>query len=198
MAKFKNKISNLINSQVPEFVLSEHPKFLEFLKVYYTFMESAELNITGIQTTDGIALEAESQVLQNILLDGTRIESDRTPADEGDKLILESSSFGKFTRGEIIQGQTSKAQSTILAEDIDSSKLYISSQNKFIMGETVLGLTSNASAIVNNYRPNPVTNIQELLDFRDPDKVISNFLKQFRNELFATCLLYTSPSPRDS
>lgn len=186
MAQFKNKISNLINSQVPEFVLSEHPKFLEFLKVYYTFMESAELNITGIQTTDGIALEAESQVIKNILLDGTRIESDRTPADEGDKLILESSSFGKFTRGEIIQGQTSKAQSTILSEDIDNSKLYISAENKFIMGETILGLTSNASAIVNNYRPNPVTNIQELLDFRDPDKVISNFLKQFRTELFAT------------
>ena len=31
MAKFTKKITNLINQQVPEFVLSDHPKFLEFL-----------------------------------------------------------------------------------------------------------------------------------------------------------------------
>ena len=33
MAKFTKKITNLINQQVPEFVLSDHPKFLEFCKI---------------------------------------------------------------------------------------------------------------------------------------------------------------------
>jgi len=38
MATFKDKISKLINSQAPEFVVEQHPKFLEFVKTYYTFM----------------------------------------------------------------------------------------------------------------------------------------------------------------
>ena len=37
MFKFTDKISNLIDSQAPEFVVSDHPKFLEFVKSYFTF-----------------------------------------------------------------------------------------------------------------------------------------------------------------
>ena len=39
----KKKISKLIKRQVPEFVLSEHPKFAEFLTSYFLFLESAEI-----------------------------------------------------------------------------------------------------------------------------------------------------------
>ena len=39
------------------------------------------------------------------------------------------------------------------------------------MNEIVTGNSSGAQAVINNYKPNPVTNIQELLNFRDPDKV---------------------------
>ena len=186
MATFKEKISNLIGSQVPDFVIEDHPKFLQFLKTYYTFMEAAELSVTSVQTTEGIQLETETNQENSLLLDGTRIDSDRTIIDGNDKILLESSFYGKFTRGEIIQGQTSKATSTVLTEDLDNNRLFIVSQDKFIQGEIVLGLSSNASAVVNNYRPNPVNNIQELLNFRDPDKVISNFLRNFRNEFLAT------------
>jgi hypothetical protein len=186
MATFKDKLSSLIGSQVPDFVLDDHPKFLQFLKTYYTFMEAAELSVTSVQTTDGIQLETETRNLNNLILDGSRIDSDITPLDEGDKILLESSFFGKFTRGEIIQGQTSKATSTVFTEDLHNNRLFIVAQDKFIIGETILGLSSNASAVINNYRPNPVNNIQELLNFRDPDKVISNFLIQFRNEFLTT------------
>jgi len=182
MATFKDKISQLINSQAPEFVVEQHPKFLEFVKTYYTFMESAELDVTSVQTTDGIQLETETAQNNELILDGSRIDSDRTQLDAGDKILLESSAFGKFTRGETITGQTSGATTTVLSEDLDNGRLFISAQDKFVIGETVLGASSNASAVVNNYRPNPVTNIQELLNFRDPDKVISNFLTKFRNE----------------
>jgi len=186
MAKFTDKISNLINSQAPDFVLEQHPKFLEFIKTYYTFMESAELVVTSVQTTDGIQLETETAQSNTLLLDGSRIDSDRTQLDAGDKIILESSAFGKFTRGETITGQTSNATATVLGEDLTNNRLFISAQDKFIEGETILGASSNASAIINNYKPNPVTNIQELLNFRDPDKVISNFLTKFRNEFLNT------------
>src|SRR5210317_1230726 len=186
MAKFTDKISNLINQQVPEFVLEQHPKFLEFIKTYYTFMESAELGVTSVQTTDGIQLETETAQANELILDGSRIDTDRTQLDAGDKILLESSAFGKFTRGETITGSTSNATATILAEDLDNNKLYISAQDKFIDGETILGASSNASAIINNYKPNPAQNIQDLLNFRDPDKVISNFLTKFRNEFLNT------------
>ena len=186
MAKFTDKISNLINQQVPEFVLEQHPKFLEFIKTYYTFMESAELGVTSVQTTDGILLETETAQNNELILDGSRLDTDRTQLDAGDKVLLESSTFGKFTRGETITGQTSNATATVLAEDLDNNRLFISAQDKFIDGETILGASSNASAIINNYKPNPVQNIQDLLNFRDHDKVISNFLTKFRNEFLNT------------
>jgi hypothetical protein len=186
MAKFTDKISNLLDKQVPEFVLEDHPKFLEFLKSYYTFMESAEISVTSVQTTEGILLETETNQENSLILDGSRIDTDITQLDSGDKVILESSAFGKFTRGETVTGQTSGATATVLVEDLDNGRLYISSQNKFIIDETILGASSNASAVINNYRPNPVETIQQLLAFKDPDKVISNFLTKFRNEFLNT------------
>ena len=182
MATFKDKISSLINQQATEFVLEQHPKFLEFLKTYYTFMESAELHVTSVQTTDGILLETETAQSNELILDGSRLDTDRTQLDAGDKILLESSSFGKFTRGETVTGTTSKATATVLAEDLTNGKLFISAQNKFKDGEIITGNSSEASAIINDYKPNPVNNIQELLNFRDPDKTISNFLTKFRNE----------------
>ena len=186
MSKFNNKITNLINSQVPQFVLQDHPNFVEFLKVYYKFMESAELSVTAIESTDGIILEADTNIEDRLILNASKIGSSITPIDEGDKVLLESSSYGKFTNGEIIIGQSSNATSTILTEDLDNSRLFISAQDKFIIDETIVGQTSGAIGTVNNYKPNPVETIQDLLNFRDPDKVISNFLNHFKNEFLNT------------
>ena len=187
MAKFTDKISNLINTQIPEFVLQDHPKFVEFLKSYYTFMESAEISVTSVQSTDGLQLESEINTdTSTLLLDASRLDTDRTQLDSGDKVILESSTYGKFTRGETITGQTSKATSVILKEELENGKLYISAQNKFIEGEILVGSSSNAQAVLGDYKANPVNSIQELLNFRDPDKVVSNFLTKFRNEFLNT------------
>ena len=187
MAKFTDKISNLINSQVPDFVLEDHPKFVEFLKSYYTFMESAEISVTSVEATDGIRLESElTSDTSTLILDASRLDSDRTQLDNGDKVLLEDTTYGKFTRGETVTGQTSNATATVLKEDLDNNKLYISAQDKFIEGEAIVGATSNARALLNDYKPNPVQNIQQLLNFRDPDKVISNFLTKFRNEFLNT------------
>ena len=186
MAKFTDLISNLINSQAPDFVLEQHPKFLEFVKQYYTFMEAAELSVTSVQTTDGILLETETTQENELLLDASKLTSQKTQEDAGDKVLLETSSYGKFQRGETITGATSNATATVLTEDLSNGKLYISSQNKFKDGEVITGNTSEASATINGYKPNPVQTIQQLLEFRDPDKVISNFLTKFRNEFLNT------------
>ena len=186
MAKFTRKISNLIKQQVPEFVLADHPKFLEFVETYYRFMESAEITIENVQATDGIAVETETAQENNIVLDGSKIDTDRTQLDAGDKILLEDSNFGKFTRGETVTGQTSNATAIVLSEDLPNNRLFISAQDKFIQDEIILGSTSTAKATISNYKPNPVNNIQDLLNFRDPDKAISNFLTKFRNEFLNT------------
>ena len=49
MAKFDDKISHLISQQAPDFVLDDHPYFLEFVKAYYTFMESADQLVEAVQ-----------------------------------------------------------------------------------------------------------------------------------------------------
>ncbi len=186
MAKFDNKISNLIPTQLPDFVVDDHPKFVEFLKTYYQFMEAGELQVTSIETTDGINLENQTGVESNLVLDGGSLGAEKTQLDLNDKILLEDSIYGKFTYKETITGQTSKATATVLAEDLDNGRLFITSQDKFIIGEVILGETSNAQAVVNKYRPNPVQSIQQLTNFRDPDKVISDFLNNFRDEFFKT------------
>ena len=189
MAKFNDKISTILSSQLPEFVVSEHPKFAEFLKVYYQLLESAELSVTSVKSTEGILLETETAQANNLVLNASAIGTARTPLDIGDKIIFETYSgteYGKFTRGEIITGQTSNAIATVLTEDLDRGRLFISGQNKFIKGELVVGGISNAYATIDNYKPNPVNNIVDLVNFRDPDNVIDNFLTKFRDEFLAT------------
>ena len=56
----KKKISSLVGQQVPEYVLSDHPKFVEFIESYFLFMESAELNLESITSIDNILLETET------------------------------------------------------------------------------------------------------------------------------------------
>ena len=186
MAKFTKKITNLINQQVPEFVLADHPKFLEFVKSYYKFMESAEITLANIELTDGIQLETETAQTNSLVLDASKLDSDRTQLDEGDKILLEDSTYGKFQRGETVTGQTSNATAIVLSEDLVNNRLFISAQDKFIQDEVIIGSISTARATASNYKPNPVNNIQDLLNFRDPDKAISNFLTKFRNEFLNT------------
>ena len=186
MAKFNDKISTILNSQLPEFVVADHPKFAEFLKVYYQLLESAELSIDTIEGTDGILLQSETGQSNNLVLNSSRKDTARTLLDAGDKLLLEESTYGKFTRNETVTGQTSKATAIVLVEDITNNRLIITSQDKFVSGEVIVGASSGAQANITNYKPNPVNNIVDLVNFRDPDNVISYFLTNMRDEFLAT------------
>ena len=181
MADFKDKISNLINSQVPDFVLEDHPLFLDFVKAYYQLMESAEIQLTNIGDPDVIKLEGSAG--GSIQLDGTNVKDD----DDGDNILLEDTSYGDFINGETITGATSGATATVLIEDVDGgARLFVSHQNKFIEGELITGSSSSAQATIGKYRANPVQNIQQLLDYADVDKTISGFLSKFRNSFLTS------------
>ena len=181
MADFKDKISNLIESQVPDFVLEDHPLFLDFVKAYYQLMESAEITLTNIGDPDVIKLEGSAG--GSIQLDGTNVKDD----DDGDNILLEDTSYGDFINGETITGATSGATATVLIEDVDGgARLFVSHQNKFIEGELITGSSSSAQATIGKYRANPVQNIQQLLDYADVDKTISGFLSKFRNSFLTS------------
>ena len=45
-SKFTNKISPLIEGQVPDFVQADHPVFVDFLKDYFSFLEAGRLTLT--------------------------------------------------------------------------------------------------------------------------------------------------------
>ena len=186
MAKFNEKISTILNSQLPEFVVADHPKFAEFLKVYYQLLESAELSIDTIEGTDGILLQSETGQVNNLVLNSSRKDTARTLLDAGDKILLEESTYGKFVRNETVTGQTSKATAVVLVEDIANNRLIISAQDKFATNEIIVGSISGAQANITNYKPNPVNNIVDLVNFRDPDKAISHFLSKMRDEFLAT------------
>ena len=180
----KKKISTLVAQQVPEFVLTDHPKFTEFLSSYFLFMESAELNLDTITDIDQILLETETSAVNYVLLDQTN----KNGLDAGSKVVDEENTFGgSFQKGETITGTTSGATSTVLADDIlGNSRLFVSANNAWITGETVTGSTSGATAKVAKYRANPVENLQQLLNYSDPDHTINDFLSQMKEEFLNT------------
>ena len=110
-SEFNTKISPLIDGQVPDYIQSDHPIFVEFLKQYYKFLESAQITIDG--TIDQILLETLSD--NYLVLDATDISG----SNGADRIVFESGSgtTGKFDIGETITGVTSKATATILVDD---------------------------------------------------------------------------------
>ena len=166
-----NKVSPLIEGQVPDFVQADHPKFVQFLNSYYQFLEAAEMKISaGI---DNLVLEFETP---------TYILN-----QDGDKVVLETGSgtTGMFVVGETVKGDTSGATAKVLVQDIQqdwegNSRLFITSNQSFITGENISGLTSGANATVKSYRGNPIQNIQQFLDYADVDNTIYDFLDEFQ------------------
>ena len=194
-SKLLNKVSPLLDGQVPDFIREDHPVFVSFLKDYFQFLEAGRLTVeetdTYFRTVNYI--RQETNTLEFILLeDGERILTERGAG------VLDASA-GQFTNGETITGGTSNATATVLVEDSRNNHIYISSQQKFITGETITGGTSSAEAKITEYRANPIQNIQQLLDYADVDNTIYDFLDQMR-ESFMTAIpstLATNTSKRN-
>ena len=162
-----NKLSPLIEGQVPDFIQADHAVFVRFLKHYYQYLESGELRLTV--SIDNMLLEVQTESF--LLL------------EDGSKLVLESSE-GKFSPNETITGATSNATATVLVDDLGNStkpRLFISGQQQFQTGETITGGTSSATGTVVRYRANPVQNLQQLLEYANTDNTIYDFLDQLRD-----------------
>ena len=194
-SKLLNKLSPLIEGQVPEFVQADHPVFVDFLKDYFQFLEAGRLELQELSGYDSIVnyIRQETNTTAYVLLE----DGERVITESG--LGTDSASISKFVNGEIVTGQTSKATATILVEDSRNSVLYISSQQKFENDEQITGGTSGAKAIVKRYRANPVQNIQQLLEYADVDHTIFDFLDQMRDSFMTSIpsTLATNTSKRN-
>ena len=194
-SKLLNKLSPLIEGQVPEFVQADHPVFVDFLKDYFQFLEAGRLELQELSEYDSIVnyIRQETNTTAYVLLE----DGERVITESG--LGTDSASISKFVNGEIVTGQTSKATATILVEDSRNSVLYISSQQKFENDEQITGGTSGAKAIVKRYRANPVQNIQQLLEYADVDHTIFDFLDQMRDSFMTSIpsTLATNTSKRN-
>ena len=160
-SSLKTKISPLIEGQLPDFVRDDHPLFTKFIEYYYQYLEAAEL-IVDAQVDNVIQ---ETVDVQYIL-------------DEDSNQIVYEDSDGKFTVGETITGSKSKATATILIDDQRNNRLFITSAQQFVTDEVIVGATSGSEGKITRYRGNPVQNIQQLLDYADTDRTISDFLDQ--------------------
>ena len=166
-SKLVTKVSSLIEGQVPDFVQSDHPQFVKFLKDYYQFLEAGRLTLEI--TVNYIAQETTTS---NYIIDETTGERIVTEIGEG--------TTGQFVEGETITGGTSNATATVLVDDSRNSYLYVTSQQRFETGETITGGTSGSTAKITEYRANPVQNIQQLLEYANVDNTIFDFLDEFR------------------
>ena len=186
MSTLENKVSLQVEQQLPEFVRSENPNFIAFMKAYYEFLESAELVLTTLGSVDSILLEAQpvsGATTNYVILEDTN----RYRPGQQDTILQEDTTIGAFVDGETITGSTSKATAVIRVEDInDNSRLFISSQNKFVIAETVTGSTSNATGVISNYTANPVQNIQQLMQYADVDETIDQFFDEFKESFLRT------------
>ncbi len=169
--KLTTKVSSLISGQAPDFVQTDHSLFLKFLKDYYKFLEAGRLTITA--TVDYVKQET---VTTNYIL---QEDEERTVTESG------TGSDGQFVSGETITGATSNATATVLVEDSRNKFLYTTSQQLFITGETITGSTSGSTATVDEYRANPVQNIQQLLEYGNTDTTIYDFLEKLRLSFMA-------------
>ena len=77
------KISSFIEDKFPEFIKSDHPVFVEFLRLYYQFMEAAKVTLRDVQPYDTVLLE-------NLLTDNFVL------LEDGTKIVGEDSTYGAF------------------------------------------------------------------------------------------------------
>ena len=104
--KLVNKVSHQIETQLPDFVRSDHQLFASFVEDYFQFLESAKVTLDF--TTDYVILEPETK--------GYLLSENGILGAAVDRIVLESST--EYTPGEIVKGSRSGAEAKVIVEDV--------------------------------------------------------------------------------
>jgi len=171
--KLVEKISNVVENQLPEFVRDEGTNFIEFLKFYYRWMESHELTISNV-----IQDEYHS-ILEN--------EQGAFVLETGSDLLLEGIRTNKsaFEKDEIITGVSSGATGVVDRNtNTASSKIYVTEVTKtdFEEDEIIKGTNNRTLGSVISFQKNPLFGSRSLLKSRDINSTTSSMLEHFTKE----------------
>ena len=144
--KEKKDVSVLIETQVPEFITDQHPKFKKFIEKYYEFMESHQLYVGSSFTFHEPKLQAEDQSGEDYLSyeDGDRLqlESERNTAANANLM---------FNVGETLTGNTSGATAVVTGTK-GNTIAFVKSTNEavFEYNEKITGSDSRAYGTLSN------------------------------------------------
>ena len=149
--KDKKDVSVLIESLVPEFVTSEHPKFKYFIEKYYEFMESQQVYFTGF------TFDEDKLVFDNTALEDTADVGDKILYEDGFKIQLESDRDTAananlcFSIGETLTGNTSAATAVVTGTK-GNTLAFIKPTNEatFKIDEKITGSSTGAYAVLAN------------------------------------------------
>ena len=147
-----NSIVPYIEGQFPEFIRDEGEQFVNFLKAYYEWLESAEILISDSQQ-DEYRFTLEDDDTNLSLEDGNRLTLEST------RETTNTSSLSSFEQGEKITGQTSGAVGLVDRNMTTSNtKIFVTGleRTKFISGETILGSNNRTTAKVETFYKNPL------------------------------------------
>ncbi len=158
VVKDKKDVSVLLETQLPEFINDQHPKFKKFIEKYYEFMESHQLyfsssftfdefKLTFNNTGDNLASTPvfDQDVGGNVLREdggGLQLESDRDTASNANLM---------FTIGETLTGNSSGA-TAVVSGTKGNTIAFVKSSSKvgFSYGEKLTGSDSRAYGTLAN------------------------------------------------
>ena len=136
MSTLKDKVSLQIESQLPEFVQSENPNFIAFMKSYYEFLESAELKLTSLGSIDAILLEqqpVDASADNFVIFEDTN----RYRTGETDTVLLQD--YDQFWTQGTIDGTPTEPSSDA---DVLLPPVLVRTVGAFVNGETIVGAMS--------------------------------------------------------
>jgi hypothetical protein len=177
-----DKLSTRLSSLVPDFVNTESPEFVAFLKAYFEFLEQETVVLKSQSTIDTIGLEdgsgdviyetatisPSSQTVNKILTEQT-IENPNVAADP-------------FHVGEYIVGSKSKSVAEIKVVNGNTIFCKTISGFGFKANETVTGRTSKQTGIVSTYKESSIRANNKLLEYSDIDTTTESFLDYFQKD----------------
>ena len=215
-SKLQTKVSPLIEGQVPDFIQADHPVFVIFLKQYYKFLEAGQVTYDVVnsyvryETTtvayvldeengDRILTEDTAQFTNGETITGATSGATATILVEDSRnKKLYISSQQKFITNETFTGATSGAQGKLTnyranpVQNIQQLLEYADVDN------TIFDFLDQMRAALMTSIPNSLaTSVSKRKLLKNIKDLYAAKGTREGHELFFSCLLYTSPSPRD-
>ena len=174
MAYANNKISTILESQIPAFVRDDHHNFVQFVKSYYEFLEQVTPPVDiplVFENPDEAVYNDYNPYGKAPLVVGEVLEQ---YANDNDPTDLTATAT-------VFAYNTTTTTKTVTVTTIGGSL------GRFLRNKEIVGKTSGAiywpSKNINQAKPGAVQAAYDVGNIRDLDRMISQYLKFIKNEI---------------